>query len=79
MNYKTKSIINVVVMIGFMATVAFFINDLDMQVTGSVVKAQCQCMEDIDCNDGNVNTEDICLYKENCEAAVCVNKKIANQ
>jgi len=79
MNYKTKSILNVVVLIGFMAATAFFINDMDLHITGSVVKAQCKCIEDIDCNDNNPSTEDICLYKENCEAAVCVNTKTADK
>ena len=75
MNYKTKSIITIAVLVGFMATVAIFINNLDLNITGAVVRPVCKCIEDIDCDDNNPCTEDTCLYKENCEAAVCVNTK----
>ncbi len=76
MDYKTKSIAKVIVLIGFMSIIAVFINDLDLNITGSVVRTQCKCADDIECNDNNLCTEDICLYKESCGAAVCVNTKI---
>ena len=76
MDYKTKSVLTVVILIGFMATVAVFINNLESEVTGAVIKPQCKCIIDSDCNDNNPCTNDICLYADNCEAAVCVNKQI---
>ena len=77
MNYKTKSVLTVAVLIGFMAAVAIFINNLESEITGAVVKPVCRCMANTDCDDKNQCTEDICLYAESCEAAVCVNNKIA--
>jgi len=56
-----------------MAVVAVVINNLEGEVTGAVIKPQCKCMDDSDCNDNNPCTEDTCLYADYCEAAVCVN------
>jgi hypothetical protein len=78
MDYKVKSIITIVVLIGFMATVAIVINNLEGEITGAVVRPICKCIDNFDCNDNDPCTEDICLYADNCEAAVCVNNKIPN-
>jgi hypothetical protein len=51
---------------------------LNKTITGSVIKEECKCKEDLDCNDLDPCTEDICLYKETCEAAVCINREIPN-
>ncbi len=78
MHHNTKSILTIAVLIVFMVVIAVFINNLEGEITGAVVKPQCKCMDDVDCNDNDPCTEDICLYKESCEAAVCVNTKIAD-
>jgi hypothetical protein len=78
MDYKIKSVITIAVLVGFMATVAIVINNLESEITGVVVKPICDCLEDSDCNDDDSCTEDICLYADKCEAAVCVNNKIPN-
>ncbi len=77
MDYKTKSIITVLILVGFMATVAIIINNLESEITGAVIKPVCKCTEGSDCDDDDSCTEDTCLYKENCVAAVCINTKIA--
>lgn len=74
MDYKTKSIITVSVLVLFMVITAIFINNLEGAVTGAVVTPACKCDENADCNDNNPSTEDICLYPEDCEASLCINK-----
>ena len=78
MDFHIKSVITIVVLVGFMALVAIVINNLESEVTGAVIKPVCKCAEDSDCDDKDFCTEDICLYSENCEAAVCVNNRIPN-
>ena len=74
MHYKTKSLLTIGVLVGMMLVVAVAINNLEGTVTGAVVKPICDCTEDSDCDDSNPDTEDVCLYADNCEAALCVNK-----
>ncbi|MEE9525760.1 MAG: hypothetical protein V3V78_04105 [Candidatus Woesearchaeota archaeon] len=76
MNYKTKSTITILALVAFMVGTGIFINNLEGTITGSVVVPTCECSEDADCDDSNSCTEDICLYPENCEAAICVNNQI---
>ena len=76
MDYKVKSILTISVLVGFMLTVAVFINNLDESITGAVVAPVCECSVDSDCDDSDQCTEDLCLYADNCEAALCVNKEI---
>jgi hypothetical protein len=78
MDYKTKSILTVAVILTFMLAVAIFINNLEGSITGAVVKPACKCHSNSDCNDNNQCTEDICLYPDSCDASLCVNKKIEN-
>ncbi|MBR9691384.1 hypothetical protein GOV06_01235 [Candidatus Woesearchaeota archaeon] len=78
MDYKTKSVLTVTVLALFMIVTAVFINNLDGSITGATVKTMCNCDKDKDCDDGDACTEDICLYADNCEAALCVNKEIEN-
>ena len=78
MDYKTKSVLTVGVLVLFMVVVAVFINNLEGAITGAVVKPVCECDENTDCDDGDVCTEDICLYPDDCEASLCVNKEIEN-
>ena len=73
MNYKIRSIITISVLVLFMVGVGVFINNIEGAVTGAVVTTACECDENSDCDDGDVSTEDICLYKDNCEASICVN------
>ena len=77
MNYKTKSLVTIAVLVVFMGMVGVFINNLEGSITGAVVVPACACSADADCNDGNSCTADICLYADECEAALCVNKQIA--
>lgn len=74
--YKIKSTALIVLILAFMVGVGYFINDLHNTITASVIGPQCKCVEDSDCDDNNQCTEDICLYKETCEAAVCINRLI---
>ena len=55
-----------------MIGVAFTINNLQDSVTGASVAPVCECSENIDCDDSDPATEDICLYADDCEAATCV-------
>jgi hypothetical protein len=75
MDHKIKSILTIAILIGFMAVVAVVINNLEGEITGAVIKPQCKCADNADCNDDNPCTEDICLYADNCEAAVCINSR----
>ena len=75
MDYKTQSIITIGVIVLFMVVVAVAINNIEGALTGAVVTSACECDEDSDCDDNNPDTEDICLYPENCEASLCVNKE----
>ena len=75
MHYKTQSIITISVVLVIMVAVAIFINSIDLGVTGSTVKSECN--EDSDCNDSNPCTEDICLYPET-NSAKCLHKTIEN-
>ncbi len=74
MDFKTKSMVTISVLVLFMAITAVFINNLEGTITGSIIVPACECGEDADCDDNNPETEDICLYPENCEASICVNK-----
>ena len=78
MDYKLKSVITISVLALFMIGTAIFINNLEGSITGAVVKPACKCASNLDCGDNNPCTEDICLYPEDCEASLCVNKKIEN-
>lgn len=78
MNYKTQSMLTIAAILGFMVVTAVLISSMEGSMTGAVVKPVCKCVSDSDCDDRNSCTEDICLYKESCEASLCVNKKIEN-
>ena len=77
MDYKTKSILTLLVIVIFMVVIAVFVNNLEGTITGTTVKPVCKCTEDNDCNDNNPCTEDICLYADDCLASLCINKKIS--
>ena len=72
MHYKTKSYLTIAVLLAFMFSIAFVINNAQNQVTGAVVAPICECNENSDCNDNNPATEDICLYPDDCQASLCV-------
>lgn len=74
MDYQSKSILIVMVIIGLMLTAAIIIN-FKGGIAGAVVKT-CLCRENADCDDGNPCTEDLCINKEECSSAFCVNKPI---
>ncbi len=78
MDYKIKSILTVGILIVFMVGTGIFINNLEGTITGAVVSPACDCVEDADCDDNNKCTIDICLYPEECEASLCINKEIEN-
>ncbi|MBD3355293.1 hypothetical protein GF361_04895 [Candidatus Woesearchaeota archaeon] len=78
MNYKTKSIITVVILVSFMVGTGVFINNLEGTITGSIVVPVCECGEDADCDDGDKCTGDICLYADDCEASLCIHNEIEN-
>jgi hypothetical protein len=78
MHYKTHSLITIGILVGLMIVVAVAINNIEGSITGAVVKPACDCNEDSDCDDSNECTEDVCLYPESCDAALCVNKNIEN-
>ncbi|MBW2981843.1 hypothetical protein KY343_03080 [Candidatus Woesearchaeota archaeon] len=78
MHHKTKSILVIVILVGFMAIVAVLVNNLEGEITGAVIKPQCRCIDNSDCDDNNPCTEDICLYADNCKAAVCINDLKSN-
>ena len=76
MDYKVKSALTIGVLLSFMLVTAVFINNLEGSITGAVVEPACECSLDSDCDDGDACTEDICLYKEDCLASLCVNRDI---
>lgn len=78
MHYKTKSLLTIGILLGFMIAIAVFINNMEGRITGAVIKPACKCSSDSDCNDNNQCTEDTCLYPDVCTASICVNKKIEN-
>ncbi len=78
MDYKVKSAITIGVLVVFMLSIAVFINNLEGAITGAVVAPVCECSEDADCDDGDACTRDLCLYPDNCEASLCVNKRLEN-
>jgi len=77
-SHTLKSAITISLVIIVMISVGYFINRLNSTATGATVAPICKCIEDNDCNDNNPCTEDFCLYKETCEAAICVNKEISD-
>jgi hypothetical protein len=76
MDHRTKSLITVSVLVFIMLAIAFFINNMQGQITGAVVQEECACASDADCTDNNQCTQDLCLYKDVCKAALCVHKPI---
>jgi hypothetical protein len=75
MHYKTKSALTIGTLVAIMIVIGVFINQMDLNITGAIVAPVCNCDEDADCDDGNPETEDICLYPESCKASTCVNKE----
>ena len=78
MDYKIKSGLTIFLLVAFMVGTGIFINNLEGSITGAVVAPQCKCSVDLDCEDDNSCTEDVCLYGDDCVASLCVNKKIEN-
>ena len=78
MHYKTQSMITIGILVGIMLITAVAINNIEGTITGAVVTDNCDCKENIDCDDSNTCTEDICVYADTCEAALCVNRQIEN-
>jgi hypothetical protein len=76
MDYKVKSALTIGVLLSLMLVTAVFINNLEGSITGAVVEPACECAADAECDDGDSCTEDICLYKEDCLSAICVNNNI---
>ena len=64
------------IIVAIMISVGQIIGSMDNDVTGHVTK--CECESDIECDDNNPCTEDICLYPESCAASNCINKIIEN-
>lgn len=75
MHYKTQSYITIGVVLVIMVSVGIFIGSMESGPTGAVAK-ECECSNNLDCDDNNPCTEDICLYPETCAAATCINKMI---
>ena len=78
MHYKTQQAITISVLLLFMLSIGFMINNLDGSITGAVVAEDCECKADSGCIDNDACTEDICLYPDNCEASLCLHKPIEN-
>lgn len=76
MHYKTKSVLTIAVLVGFMVVVAVVINNIEGRITGAAIKPICECSANADCDDGDTCTEDICLYQDDCAASTCVHKSI---
>lgn len=76
MHYKTQSAITIGAILVFMISIAFFINQMDINITGAVIGPVCECASDIDCDDNDPCTEDICVYPESCAASICSHKEI---
>jgi hypothetical protein len=75
-SYQIKSAAIIAVIVVFMVAIGYFINDFNQKITGAAVAPVCRCSEDINCYDNDPCTEDICLYKESCSAALCINREI---
>jgi hypothetical protein len=76
MHHKTQSIVTIGIVLAIMFSVAILINSMEGP-TGAVVK-DCECQNNLECNDNNPCTEDLCLYPESCAASKCINKEIEN-
>lgn len=74
MDYKIQSIMTVSMVLLLMVIIGVSVGQMDTTITGAAVKPICDCIEDSDCNDFNPNTEDICMEKDSCQKAYCINK-----
>jgi len=72
MDYKTKSILLVIVLAGMMVGIGLLTN---IGITGSIVADNIACDEDGDCNDKIEETEDICK-NPGTKDSFCVNRLI---
>ena len=75
MHYKIQSIVTISAVLAIMVCVAVLINSVNPSMTGAVTK-DCECKSDVECDDGNSCTEDICIYADSCASAKCLHKII---
>ena len=74
MHYKTQSIITILALVAIIVLVGVSIGQLEDSITGAAVTPICDCAEDVDCDDSNPNTQDICMNKDDCQNSYCINK-----
>jgi hypothetical protein len=75
MDYRTQSIITISVIVVMLLAVGFSMGMIDNSITGAPIAPICKCVENKDCNDDNTTTDDVCVDKEDCEKAYCLNNQ----
>ena len=71
MNYKTKSILLVFLLVILMVGIGVFTNY--EEITGATTSKKIVCYENSDCDDGLKETEDICR-NPGTEYSLCINR-----
>ena len=75
MNYKLKSLIVLMVLLGVVASLGMFMSG--GSITGSSITPDIACYTDLDCNDRTVGTEDICK-NPGTKFSLCINRRITD-
>ncbi len=71
MDYKTQQYVVLALVLGLMVGVGAMVNKMQVSITGAAVTPICECSSNLDCDDSNICTKDLCLYPETCEASLC--------
>jgi len=75
MNYKLKSLIVLVVLLGVVASLGMFMNG--GSITGSSITPDIACYNNQDCDDRTAGTEDVCK-NPGTEFSLCINRRITD-
>jgi len=74
MEYRTKSFLTVIMLIGGMVTVGFLVSSFDSGITGAA--SGFACYSNLDCDDGISCTIDSCENQVDETIPFCVNQPI---
>ena len=75
MDYKTKSVVTIVVLLGIMFSIGFLVNYFNAGVTGAAAGGVA-CYDNSDCDDGITCTIDSCKNPGEGKMAFCVNQPV---
>jgi len=73
MDYKTKTVALLLVLVLFFVSIGFLINFNGTPLTGQLVAGGVACYEDADCDDSMECTEDLCR-NPGTEQSLCINR-----